>query len=364
MRVNDVLLEAAERTIGRDLVHPEDLIFIAGAEGGMEALDVLERLGSDISDVTVKWDGSPAVIFGRDENGDFILTDKYGFNSKRYDGRVKSPLALERMILGRSVNKMDANRQIYARQMSNVWQAFESAVPSSFRGFMYGDLMYKTKPAMDGDWFVFKPNQVTYRVPYGSDLGQRVARSYGGVAIHTQTDLVGNVSFANPNRLVEGDLCIMPPIGVGTPPQVNAQEIRKIRNLIRQNYNIIEDILAHRTGFRDIKSIIYSYVNQTSADQNWGNLVDGFETWVLGTSRVPENKKTMILDLPEIKNIPILFEILIQIQNIKNNIITQMDDSVEMIEESINGERGGEGYVIARDKIKLVPRHKFIISSR
>ena len=364
MRVHDVLLEAAERTIGRDLVHPEDLIFISGSEGALEAIDVFERIGSDISDVTVKWDGSPAVIFGRDEFGDFILTDKYGFNSKKYDGRVKSPLALERMILGRSVNKMDANRQIYARQMANVWQAFESAVPPTFRGFMHGDLMYKTKPAMDGNDFVFQPNQVLYRVPYNTELGGRIARSNGGVAIHTQTDLGGNVTFANPERLVEGALCIMPPIGVGTPPIIDVNEIRRLRNIVRKNSQIIDSIVAPRTGLRDIKKFIYSYVNETSANKNWGNLVNGFETWVLGSSRVPETKKTMILDLPEIKNIPILFDIMIQIQNLKNNIITQMDNSVEMIDESINGERGGEGYVVARDKIKLVPRHKFIISSR
>ena len=47
---------------------------------------------------TIKWDGKPAVIFGRNERGEFILTDKSGFLAKGYDGMAKSPQDIERIM--------------------------------------------------------------------------------------------------------------------------------------------------------------------------------------------------------------------------------------------------------------------------
>ena len=73
-----------ESLIGKDILaegariqHAEDIVFWEGSKGAVRALESLiklERGGHE--NVTVKWDGSPAIIFGRDNNGSFILTDK------------------------------------------------------------------------------------------------------------------------------------------------------------------------------------------------------------------------------------------------------------------------------------------------
>jgi len=71
--------------------HIEDLIFFQGSQGAKRALAQLKQLAKSKDNVQIKWDGSPAVIFGRDDDGKFVLTDKGGFVAKGYDGKTKSP---------------------------------------------------------------------------------------------------------------------------------------------------------------------------------------------------------------------------------------------------------------------------------
>jgi len=54
-----LLLEASAR-----IQHAEDIIFFEGSAGAMRVLNSLRNLEKGgYSDVTVKWDGSPAIIF-------------------------------------------------------------------------------------------------------------------------------------------------------------------------------------------------------------------------------------------------------------------------------------------------------------
>ena len=57
--------------------HAEDLIFYQGSKGALRAIDALRSMaGDDHKSVTLKWDGAPAVVFGRNEDGEFVFTDK------------------------------------------------------------------------------------------------------------------------------------------------------------------------------------------------------------------------------------------------------------------------------------------------
>ena len=66
--------------------HLEDLILgqdgQAGSAGAKKAIATLHQIEQQPNSVTIKWDGSPAVIFGRNEKGEFVLTDKSGFGAK------------------------------------------------------------------------------------------------------------------------------------------------------------------------------------------------------------------------------------------------------------------------------------------
>lgn len=357
MKVFEILKESC--SVGRELQHLEDLVFVDGSAGANEALDILERFGSDVSDVSIKWDGTPAVIFGRDQNGDFILTDKHGFSAKNYDGRVKSPEALQNIILGRGQEVTDT-RKAYAASMANIWTAFEAAVPNGFRGFVAGDLLYAQQPDLVDGHFVFTPNKVTYTVRADSDIGKRIARSSAGVVIHTYTDLSGNTVQADASMLTEGSLFIMPPVIAQKTPAVDVSGVKQVRSMVQKNAAGIDALVEPKPGLSDIKNIIYTYVNQMSRAGRWDELTTGFNDW-LRNSKVSASKQAKILALPESKYFPVLFDLVLRIQNLKNNIIEQLDSAEMDVEQSIDGERGGEGYVAARDKVKLVPRHKWVI---
>jgi hypothetical protein len=358
MRAYEILFE--ERKVGRNLQHLEDLVFIEGSAGAQEALDILERFTKDVSDVSIKWDGTPAVIFGRDETGNFILTDIAGFNSKSYDGRVKSANDLQNMILSRGNKEVTDERRAYAAGMANIWDAFESAVPNNFVGFIHGDLLYKEQPPLENNHFVFKPNKVTYHVQADSDIGKRIARSRAGVVIHTYTDLNDNTRQADASMLDEGELFIMPPVIAQQPPQIDISGIQQLRSEVSRSAQAIDSLVEPKPGLSDIKNIIYTYVNQMSKAQRWKDLPTGFNDW-LTNSRVSSNKQAKILAMPESKYFPLLFELVLKIQALKNSVIEQLDNAEMPVHASIDGDRGGEGYVAARDKVKLVPRHKFII---
>ncbi len=357
MRAREILTEASK--VGRNLQHLEDLVFVDGSAGALEALDILERFGNDVSDVSIKWDGTPAVIFGRDANGEFILTDVAGFSAKNYDGKVKSPQALQNMILSRG-KEVDDNRRVYAQSMANIWAAFESAVPKNFRGFIHGDLLYKETPPVQEGHYVFKPNKVLYSVKTESGIGQRISRSNAGVVIHTHTDLDGNVTQANANTLTEGSLFIMPPVIAQTPPTIDTSGVTKIRSQVKQSAQAIDSLLDPKPGLSDMKNIIYTYINQMSRTGQWDKLSTGFIDW-LKTSKVSAGKQAKILAMAESKHLPLLFDLVLKIQAIKNNVIEQLDNAELDVQSSIDGASGGEGYVAARDKVKLVPRHKFKI---
>lgn len=356
MRFQELLTE--ERTVGRELQHLEDLIFVDGASGGLEALDVLKKLGSDVSDVSIKWDGTPAVIFGRNEDGEFILTDLAGFGAKKYNGRVTSAKDLANMIMNRGSKELTDERKQYAVGMANTWSAFESATPAGVRGFFHGDLLYKETPPVQDNHYVFTPNKVTYSVKADSEIGKRIGRSNVGVVVHTFTDLDNNKTKADADALIEGKLFIMPPVIAQRAPKINTQAIDTIEAAVKKYAAGIDNLLAPKPGLSDIKNIIYTYVNQMSRAGDFKNLENRFEDW-LKNSKVSANKQAKIFALPEYKYFKVIFALVLKIQALKNNVIDQLDQADQDVVANIAGERGGEGYVAANSKTKLVPRHRF-----
>ena len=89
------LYEAEEPGVGgraKGIEHLEDLVFRKGTRGAQEALAIVQAASEKPSTTTVKWDGKPAVIFGRKPaTGEFVLTDGAGFEARGYDGLATSP---------------------------------------------------------------------------------------------------------------------------------------------------------------------------------------------------------------------------------------------------------------------------------
>ena len=358
------LLDKALKESAR-IQHLEDLVLgldgPAGSEGGKKAIAKLHQIETSPSSISIKWDGSPAVIFGRNENCEFVLTDKSGFGAKGYNGRVTSSDDLEQMFLNRAKGEIEDSRREFATQMKNIWDKVESVIPEDFRGYLHGDLLwFSTPPSQDGR-LIFKPNTTTYSVNEKSEIGQKIARSDVGIVVHQSIDLEGNKSSVDMGQLRDGRTFIMPPVYVTTSPGVDLPEVDRLESYLKSNANAIDKLLAVPAELKmtDFRNILYTYINNSTKAGNLDNLGNNFSEWV-EASKLSGPKKERVIQYTQENSdgFEAIFTFIKGVMTTKNKIITALDSQPADIEASTNGERGGEGYVIDKD-VKLVNRAGF-----
>ena len=363
---------------GARIQHIEDLVFFEGSRGAMRAVASLRNMAKGgHKDVTIKWDGSPAVIFGRDENGEFIFTDKGGFGKVGGKGRAKSPDELKAELLGRSggKNKDDPKRIAFANNMAEVFTVFEKAVPRNFQGFFKGDLLYYRTPKVIENNFVFKPNPggVEYAVDVSSDLGKRIARSKTAVVIHRMVDIDGSESPLKDIGMFEGnDLLVVPPMSVETPPEVPNAEVERLAKIIKNDSADLDSLLdkgkLQSMKLSNFSDILYNYVNQSVDRGTLDSLGRDFMSWLMNHEKISGVKKEKIAQYikQNMKAFQSLWEVVSGIMKVKNNIISQLDSQASSVKATTAGKPGGEGYVLAHPggDMKLVNRAGFTAANR
>ena len=355
---------------GPRIDHAEDIVFWEGSKGAVRALDSLFNLEKGgHTNVTIKWDGSPAIIFGRDENGEFLLTDKSGFTAKGYNGKAKSAKDLEAMLMNRkgASNPDEAKRNNYLQfvgNMKDIFDEYEKAVPKDVIGFFKGDLLYYNTPPVQQGNYVFTPNIVTYEVAQDSDLGQKIGQSKTGVVVHRYMDPVsGTETAVNPNVIGQfqgTEVLVVPPVTAQQPAQIDDENINSLKAVVAQNAQAIDALLDKNSlselKMSDFSKILYTYVNQNGTNTNLGG---NFEQWV-ASSNLSDVKKKRIVEWTRqnAQGFNALWQIVIGIQEVKNNIINQFDSHDVPVKSYINGQSGGEGYVLDHPEgsIKLVNR--------
>ena len=164
------------------LEHLEDDIINRGAVGGDNAINFLKSVrnmlaasSGSTTNITVKWDGAPAIICGvNPENGKFFVGTKSVFN-------VTPKI---------NYTQRDINRNhggVVAKKLS-VCLANLSRL--NIKGILQGDLLFTNdlkSISIDGEKMIsFTPNTITYAVPVNSDIGRRINRAKMGIVFHTQ----------------------------------------------------------------------------------------------------------------------------------------------------------------------------------
>lgn len=371
-RVNNCVKEAAAPKVGRAFQHAEDMVIVDGSRGALEALSQLASMADSVDDVTVKWDGSPAVFFGRNENGQFVLTDGAGFAAKGYNGKVTSAKELEQMFLGRGKPDPEkvADRQAFAGRMASLWPRFEQMVEPNFRGYIKGDLLYFTQPVKDktGD-YVFTPNTVTYSIPSDSTIGQKITKSTAGIVVHSYESLDGtSTPISGPVKGIkqQGPVMIQGPVVVNHLPSIDTTKIDNIKRYVTQHAQAIDSLLDDTRlaaeKMSDLKNTLYTFVNQQVDTGNLRDLNKRFDTW-LASSKVSAPKQAKFAEYRQshADAFEAVFSTLEQIMAVKDDIIDQLDQNAE-VKASVSGKRGGEGYV--KGSTKLVPRLHFTAANR
>jgi len=317
---------------------------------------------------------SPAIVFGRDESGQFHFGDKYS------KGMLTSPKAVYDYYTRSSQTD---SRKVFAGEMAELFPVYEAATPQNFRGFLEAGLMYKTTPPLNkAGQYYFMPNTVEYSVDKNSELGKRIGKSVSGAAA---TGFFDNLPELGGKRGPVGDhykafnntaaLVIIPPkfTEEGTP--VDTSRLRTISKYAASNSQQIEQFLAPEPGLSDIRSIIYSYVNsQVDNPENLDKLGHNFAQWVESHPKLSPAKKLKLEQrmTSNARGASAVFKLTQAIMHLKDGIIgdkeTDTLGSMGITAKLKTGERGGEGFVHDPDAgsgpTKLVNRGGFTRANR
>lgn len=367
---------------GARIDHAEDIIFDEGSKGAIRALESLKKLEQGgHENVTVKWDGSPAIIFGRDANGRFILTDKSGFTAKGYDGKATSGAALQKMFMARPGAKNDPEGYgKLAANMKDIFDEYEKALPKDFRGFLQGDLLYFNTPDVIDGKFTFTPNIVTYKVDTNSDLGKKIAQSKTGIVVHKMIDFDGNTNVVPPSLEMQGtEVLLFPSVTVSKPAEIDDDDINNLKATVAKNAQAIDQLLnvgkLTELKMKDLPKIFYTYLN-SKVDTGLDNIGDDFMQW-MQASKISGVKQKRIAEYinTNAQGFNAMWAVVSGIMTIKDKIIGQFDShdadvTAEIgkhgpVDPAAHG-KGGEGYVLTHPKgdIKLVPRAYFTKANR
>ena len=355
MRANQFLTEATTSK-GREYNHLEDLVTFEGSRGALKAAEILTRLGQDSKDVSIKWDGNPTIFWGREPDGQFVMTGKNGW------GKNKTTSSGELQDFIMNTGQGEDWRKDFAGEMAGVFDILEANTPSDMKGYVYGDLLYTPrKPVVSSQaGLQFTPNKVTYTVDPNSALGKRIAGSTLGVVVHTYHDAFGDKTgtpIKDTKSINSNAVVVLGQTYVTHQPKVDTSAVQDIVSTANANAQIIDTWLAPEQGLSRKDAILYNYVNQMTKQGKLDRLRTGFYDW-LKTSKVSQGQQAKLMAGDD-KGLNAILDLVVKIQNMKNDLIDQLDNSGADVTATTGGERGGEGYVATRDKIKLVPRHRW-----
>lgn len=362
--IQDISESIAAQT-NTHIEHPEDLVFTDGSQGAIRALQSINGVIAQPNTITIKWDGYPALIFGRNHDGQMIVADKHMFTKKDGTGRHSTSVqAFMQYDANRGVNRGD----LY-EQLTQLWTQFEQALPQGAQGYYWGDLLWTGRPVIQGNEYVFQPNTVQYHIPVNSELGKRISKSGGGIAIHQYFS-----DFDTPPRSLNGTgeldlngaLCILSTQMTDTVVLKTPVQFEKIAQaVIRQNGaavdKLVDPINLSSIKCTNLPALMKTYINSRIRGET-----RSFYEWIpekLSTPKlqrlIGENNDGYLYQNAD--GVAGAMAIHTALSNLKNNIVQQLDSQQQAIKATVNGKTGGEGYVANTQTglIKLVNRAAF-----
>jgi hypothetical protein len=328
------LYEAEQAGVGgraKGIEHLEDLVFRRGTQGILDALEIVQHATeAPKKTTTAKWDGKPAVIFGRKPaTGEFVLTDGSGFEAKGYDGLATSP-----RMMANIQNRRSGDRTQLIELYATLFPVLEAALPNGFRGYVNGDLLYmQTPPEIAGN-YVFRPNTVEYKIPARSSLGQRIANSNIGIAIHSmyadQGDARQPLKGVNFNE-VPGLMLERP----ANPSKLttDSAKVKQLKQLVRTSGAAINTLFnpveLRANKITDLAKLCVDYINtKVGTPLNPQTLLPEFGEW-LKTKVTPQKFRNIVeyLQSPtsNTQAMAAAFTAFLLLHDIKMDILKQAD---------------------------------------
>ena len=386
----------AEAAKNLHMTHLEDQVIYGGVNGARQAILALRSLRDMLAgeakrpvDVTVKWDGAPAIFAGVDpRDGKFFVAKKGVFN--------KNP----------KIYKTDADIDAdTSGDLSNKLKTCLKYMPSlGIKGVVQGDLMF-TSDDIDTDtisgtkYYTFQPNTIVYAVPVDSDGAKEIKKAKMGIVFHkgytgsdfesmkASFDVKASEFKATPNVWFQ-DATLRDLSGTATLTKKDTDEVTKALSEAGKIFrkiagSTLREIEGNETLAQTIETYNNTFVRKQEVIKDTRKHVDGLIKYIsdkyqkeIDTKKSEkgkanwEDKKADILKFfsPSNKaNLKLLFDLQKAIVSAKLIIINKLNRLQKMstFVRTPNGFKttGVEGYV-AIDKlsggaVKLVDRMEF-----
>ena len=253
------------------LEHLEDEIVNNGYDGGVNAVNFLSSirdmmLGSSRSklNVSVKWDGAPAVFAGTNpENGQFFVGTKGVFAKNAKINYTNEDI--DNNHSGGLASKL----KVALKELSKV----------NIKGVLQGDMMYTIddigKETIDGESYItFQPNTIVYAIPVNSKLAAKILSSNMGIVWHTTYSGdtmegmtasfgVSSGAFSETSSVWQADASFRDTSGSATMTSKETADVTKILSQAGKVFRQIDsNTLAMVAGDPTPKELIKTYNNK------------------------------------------------------------------------------------------------------
>lgn len=165
------------------MTHLDDAVIYGGVEGARQAINALRALRDMLAgntkssyNVTIKWDGAPAVFAGTDpRDGKFFVAKKGVFNKNPKVYKTNADIDAD------TSGDLAAKLKVCLAELPKL----------GIKGIVQGDLMFtkadlKTE-TIDGEKYItFQPNTIVYAVPAKSQSATELKRAKLGIVFHTR----------------------------------------------------------------------------------------------------------------------------------------------------------------------------------
>ena len=177
-----MMIESVVESKNLHMRHAEDAVIDSGVNGTRDVInyfrsirDMLAGNSSAPINLSVKWDGSPAIFAGTDpSDGRFFVAKKSVFN--------KNPKVYK--------TQQDIDNDLSGELRDKFTVALKEFSKLGIKGVVQGDFLYTTNDIKEDDidgvsHITFHPNTIVYAVPKESELAKQILKSRIGVVWHT-----------------------------------------------------------------------------------------------------------------------------------------------------------------------------------
>lgn len=282
------------------MTHIEDKLLYGGVKGTREAIFALRDLrdmlgGKKTGDVSVKWDGAPAVFCGIDPRDKRFFVAKKGiFN--------KNPKVYK------TEEEVDADT---SGDLADKLKACLKYLPElGVKGVIQGDLLFGpgdlSKKTIDGQQYItFHPNTIVYAVPVDQSDAIRKAKigivwhtSYSGATFETMKASYGvDVSKLKPSKNVWSQDAMLRDLTKATMSKKETEEVNEYLSQIGKLFNSISgstlrELERNREFAQTIETFNNTFVRRGETIKDPKKHVEKLISWISDRYQKEIDKRT------------------------------------------------------------------------